>query len=213
MWRSEDRHLNPSLHRLRKDESGSAAVEFGLLGGFFIVLLLAGMDFGAALWQHNRAAKAVQLGVRLAAVSDPVSKDLATFDGTQVGAEPGDPMPYSERRCNGSTSSCSNGTFDLGALRTIVYGRGNTSCPTTPQPYPAMCQILPQVTPANIAIDYIHSGIGRAGISGIRPIPTITMRLIGLSYDFMLLGDLLGLRDIPMTGLMATATGEDLSGR
>jgi len=213
MWRFEKMYFKSALRGLRRDESGVAAVEFGLLGGFFILLLLAAMDFGVALWQHNRAAKAVQLGARLAAVSDPVSKDLATFDGTQVGAQPGDPMPYFERRCNGSMRTCTGGSFDLGALQTIVYGRGNTSCPTTPQSYPAMCQILPQVTPANIAIDYVHSGIGLAGISGIRPIPTITMRLIGLRYDFILLGDLLGLRGIPMTGLMATATGEDLSGR
>jgi len=59
----------------------------------------------------------------------------------------------------------------------------------------------------------VHTGLGLAGISGIRPTPTITLRLVDLNYEFMVLGALLGLPDIPMSGLSATATGEDLSGR
>jgi Flp pilus assembly pilin Flp len=197
------------------DERGAAAVELGLVGGFFIMLLLGAIDFGNALWQYNQASKAIQLGVRLASVSDPVSSDLATFDGTSAGAQPGDPMPYFERHCSGATSPprCTGGTFDAGALQSIVYGRGNTSCPATTGNHTAMCQIFPRIRPENIEVDYVQSGIGLAGISGIRPTPTITLRLVNLNYEFMLLGDLLGLPDIPMGGLLATATAEDLSGR
>jgi Flp pilus assembly pilin Flp len=195
------------------DASGAVAVEFGLVGGLFIVMLLAAMDFGYALFQYNQASKAVQLGARLAAVTDPVSADLASFDGTQAGAEPGAPMPYFERRCSGATASCTDGRFDAGALQSLVYGRGNTACPQSSGNYPAMCRIFPRLRPAHIAVDYVHSGLGIAGVSGIRPRPTITVRLIGLNYEFMVLGALLNLPDIPMRGLLATATGEDLSGR
>jgi Flp pilus assembly pilin Flp len=195
------------------NEDGAAAVEFGLLGGFVIMLLLAAMDFGFALFQHNQASKAVQLGARLAAVTDPVSSDLATFDGTSAGAEPGAPMPYFERRCRGATETCTNGTFDRGALHSIVYGRGNTACPATAGNYPAMCRVFPRIRPENLEVDYVHSGIGIAGVPGIRPTPTITVRVVDLNYRFMVLGSLLGLSDVPMAGLLATATGEDLAGR
>jgi hypothetical protein len=196
------------------DSSGAAAVEFGLIGGFFILLLFGVIDFGSALFQYNEASKAVQLGARLASVSDPVSSDLATFDGTSIGGEPGQPMPYYERRCSGATRTCSGGgRFDPGALQSIVYGRGNTECPSTPQSFPPMCRIFPRIRPENVAVDYVHSGIGLAGIQGIRPSPTITVRLVGLNYDFMVLGDLLNLPAISMSGLSATATAEDLQGR
>jgi Flp pilus assembly protein TadG len=36
-----------------RDERGSTAVEFGLVGTSFILLLLAIMDFGNAFWQWN----------------------------------------------------------------------------------------------------------------------------------------------------------------
>lgn len=196
-----------------RSRDGAAAVEFGLLGGFFILLVIAAMDFGFALFQFNQASKAVQLGARLAAVTDPVSADLASFDGTSAGAVPGGPMPYFERRCSGATRSCAGGTFDPGALQSIVYGRGQTACPSVTGNYPGMCRIFARIRPENVAVDYVHTGIGVAGIPGLRPTPTITVRLVGLNYEFIVLGSLLGLPNIPMGGLNATATGEDLAGR
>lgn len=218
MWLTDDGHRKasvqrPGLRAFARDKDGVAAVEFGLVGGLFMLLLMSVIDFGYALVQYNNAAKALQLGVRLASVTDPVSMDLATFDGTSLGADPGAPMPYFERRCSGATKTCTNGTFDLGALQSIVYGRGNTACPTTPGNYVAMCRIFPRIRPEHLAVDYVHTGLGLAGIGGIRPTPTITLRLVDLNYEFMVLGALLGLPDIPMSGLSATATGEDLSGR
>ena len=193
------------------DERGAAAVEFGLIGGAFILLLLAIMDFGNAFWQWNQASKAVQLGVRLAAVSNPVSSDLKTFDGTALGAQPGDPMPYFKRVCNGATGSCTGGLFSQAALNTIVYGRGNTSCPTTGQNYPPMCKIFPRITPRNVIVEYVQTGLGFAGRPG-GPVPTITLKLTGLTYDFMILNGWLGVENIAMDGLSATATAEDMSG-
>jgi Flp pilus assembly pilin Flp len=194
-----------------RDEDGAAAVEFGLLGGSAILLLMAIIDFGNAYWQWNQASKAVQLGVRLAAVSNPVSSDLITFDGSTIGAVPGDPMPYFKRVCDGATTSCTNGTYDPSAMNTIVFGRGNTSCPKTPQNYPPMCALFPRVKPQNVIVEYVQTGLGFAGRPG-GPVPTINLRLTGLSYNFIVLNGLLGFREIPMNGLSATATAEDLSG-
>ncbi len=195
-----------------RDPSGAVAVEFGLVGSIFILLLIGMMEFGIAFWQWNQASKALQLGVRLAAVSDPVSSDLKTMTGLSATVEQGDAMPYFQRVCNGATQSCSSGTYDAAAMRTLVYGRGNAACPSTVQRYPAMCQLFSRITPQNVIVEYTQTGLGFAGRPG-GPLPSITVRLTGLNFDFIVLNSMLGLPRIPMSGLIASATAEDLSGR
>jgi Flp pilus assembly protein TadG len=198
-------------NKLWRDPSGAVAVEFGLVGGIFIVLLMGMMEFGTAFWQWNQATKALQLGVRLAAVSDPISSDLATMTGVSATVEEGDPMPHFQRVCDGSLQTCTDGTYDPAAMQTIVYGRGNTACPATRQPYPAMCQIFPRITPQNVVVEYTQTGLGFAGRPG-GPLPSITVRLTGLNFDFAVLNNMLGLPRVPMSGLAASATAEDLRG-
>ncbi len=200
----------PRAASLWRDASGAVAVEFGLVGGMFIVLLMGILEFGHAFWQWNQATKALQLGVRLAAVSDPISSDLKTMTGLSSTVEEGDPMPYFQRICNGATQSCSNGTYDAAAMRTLVYGRGNAACPSTAQRYPAMCQLFPRITPQNVIVEYTQTGLGFAGRPG-GPLPSITVRITGLNFDFVVLNSILGQR-VSMAGLAATATAEDLSG-
>jgi Flp pilus assembly protein TadG len=194
-----------------RDQSGAVAVEFGLMSVVFITMLVGLMEFGTAYWQWNQAAKALQLGVRLAAVSNPVSSDLPGFTGLSSTVEEGDPMPYFKRTCSGATVTCTGGTYDAAAMRTIVYGRGNTSCPTTAQRYPPMCQIFPRITPQNVIVEYTQTGLGFAGRPG-GPLPSITIRLTGLDFNFVVLDSLIGLTAIPMTGLSASSPAEDLRG-
>jgi Flp pilus assembly protein TadG len=196
---------------LWRDASGAVAVEFGLVGGMFIVMLLALMEFGTAFWQWNQATKALQLGVRLAAVSDPVSSDLKTMTGVSSTVEEGDPMPYFKRVCSGASQTCSDGTYDSAAMRTLVYGRGNAACPTTTQRYPAMCQLFPRIGPENVIVEYTQTGLGFAGRPG-GPLPSITIRLTGINFDFVVLDNILGLTQISMSGLSASAPAEDMRG-
>jgi Flp pilus assembly pilin Flp len=193
------------------DEAGASMAEFGLVAGTLVLVLMGVLDFGTAFWQYNQATKALQLGARLAAVSDPVSSDLKTYDGTSSTVFPGDAMPYFERRCSGAKSTCTNGTFDAAALNAIVYGRGATSCPATPQRLPGMCSAFPRLRPRNVAIDYIQTGLGFAGRPG-GSAPTITVRLTGMTYDFIVLNRMLRLPPLSMSGLSVTTTAEDMSG-
>src|SRR5215208_4700774 len=78
----------------RADTGGATSVEFGLIASVLFALLFGITDFGYAFWQWSRAAKALQLGVRLAAVSDPVSSDLKTYTGLSSSVLDGDAMPY-----------------------------------------------------------------------------------------------------------------------
>ena len=200
--------MRAALHSLGREQGGAAAVEFALVGGLLIAVLFAAVEFGHAFWQWNAATKAVQLGARLAAVSSPVSSDLKTLSGLSASVLPGDPMPYFERVCSGATRQCSNGSYDAAAMNAIVYGPGNTACSATEQR--AMCRIFGRIKPENVVVEYVHTGLGFAGRPG-GPVPTVTVRLTGLNFDFVVLGGLLGLGPMQMPGLATTVTGEDLS--
>ncbi len=203
--------LSANAPNLAANESGATMVEFGLIASLLILILLGIVDVSYAYWQWNSASKALQLGARLAAVSNPVASDLKTITDLTDGTNVDDPVPYYKRTCSGASKSCSQGAYDDAALKSLVYGRGNASCPTTAQSYPALCTIFPRLKPENVIIEYAHSGLGFMGRPG-GPVPTITMRFTGLNFEFIALNGLLGLPAISMSGLTATATGEDLSG-
>ncbi len=194
-----------------RSEDGAVAVEFSFVSMVFLTMLVGALEFGHAFWQWNQASKALQLGARLAAVSKPVSSDLATMSGVSGTVEAGDPMPYFKRVCSGSSQSCSGGTYDPAAMRTIVFGRGNSACPTTVQNHPAMCQLFPRVRPENVIVEYEQTGLGFAGRPG-GPLPSIKVRFNGLSFNYAVLGTMLGLPNVPMSGLVASVTAEDLKG-
>ena len=147
--------------------------------------------------------RAARRGVR------PRLLDLKTYTGLSSSVLDGDPMPYYQQRvCNGTSKSCSGGTFDQTALNTIVYGRGNASCPMAPQPFAPMCQIFTRIKPENVVIEYVHTGLGYAGRPG-GPIPTIKLSLTGLNYDFLILNGFMGLPRHQHVG----ADGDDDRGR
>lgn len=204
--------MAPFISGFSRDTGGAAAVEFALVASLVLGASLGAVEFSYLFFQWNSASKAVQLGARLAAVSDPVSSDLKSLTGLGSGVEPGDPMPYFERVCDGQTQSCSNGgTYDPQAMNTLVYGLGGTGCQEVQtEAFPGMCDIFPQISAQNVIVKYVHTGLGFAGRPG-GPVPTIVVELKGLSFEFVMVDDLLGLADIELPPFRTTITGEDLS--
>ena len=196
---------------LPADERGGVLVEATVMIPILFIFVLGSIDFLMAMYQWNAATKAVQLGGRIAAVSSPVSSDLSAMSGLEGGAAPGvDPMPYFIRTCNGATSSCSGGTFNAAALNTIVLGRPSAACVGTPLVYcTGMQDVFPRIQPANVVITYEQTGLGYAGRPG-GPVPTITVSLQNLPFQFFFLGGLMGFGNIAIP-VMTTTTGEDLS--
>ncbi|MGH6907147.1 MAG: TadE/TadG family type IV pilus assembly protein [Aestuariivirga sp.] len=201
------------------DESGAALLEFTAAVFTFLIVLFGVVEFAYVFFQWNAATKAVQLGARLAAVSNPVSSDLTTLSGVG-GSVPGGLMPYFNRVCTsdsdtGATGTCTGGgTYNAAsatAMRTIVFGRGKTACaaPTSARDI-GMCNIFDRITPRNVIIRYENTGLGYAGRPG-GPVPTITVSLTGLTYNFILIGDLAGLNSMQLPSFATTVTGEDLN--
>ena len=59
-----------------RDQHGAVMVEVTIMLSITLILVFGAIDFLLLFYQWNAAAKAVQLGARLAAVSDPVASGL-----------------------------------------------------------------------------------------------------------------------------------------
>jgi Flp pilus assembly protein TadG len=196
------------IRRLGADRSGAAMVEFSLV--VTMVLMLTGglVEFTIIYGQWNAASKAMHLGSRLASVSDPIASNLKSLVDPGV---PGSPWTTAYTiRCSGATSSCDAGTYDAAAMNTLIYGRGDATCGNNaPGQFPGMCDIFPNIRPQNVVVTYQHTGLGFAARPG-GPVPTITVELTGLQYNFALLKMLPGLTNMTLPAMRTTATGEDL---
>jgi hypothetical protein len=209
--------------RLLRDDNGGVLVEATIMITIMFVLVLGSIDFLFAFYQWNAATKAVQVGARIAAVSDPVANGLNGLSAGVVNASlrPGSAMPSFTVTCDGGTATCSclgackgMGGYNATAMQTIVFGRGSRACGDATSSYSAgMCDIFGRITPANVRIVYTQpaapAGLGYAGRPG-GPVPTIKVSLQNMPFRFFFLGGLLGFRDIQIPTVPTTMTSEDL---
>ena len=183
-----------------------------------ILLVIIGVvDFLFAFYEWNAATKAVEIGARIAAVSDPVAVGLDRLSATVIdrGLNPGDPMPYFSVTCDGSSATCiCTGTctgvsgYSSSAMNNLVFGRGNSSCTTPSSPLRVgMCNIFDRVGVPNVIVTYTQTGLGYAG-SPHGPVPTITVSLKNLPFQFFFLGTLTGFNKIEIPAMTTTITGE-----
>ncbi len=73
-----------SVTALRHDETGAVFVELAILLPIVITVLFGSVDLLYAFYQWNAAAKAVEVGARIAAVSDPVAAGLNRLSNQTV---------------------------------------------------------------------------------------------------------------------------------
>jgi Flp pilus assembly protein TadG len=211
------------MRRLANDDDGGVFVEATIVMTIILVLVLGGVDFLLAFYQWNAATKAVQAGVRIAAVSDPVAKGLNALTARVVTAtlRPGSAMPSFTVTCDRANATCTcrgacNGVagYDAAAMSTIVFGRGSAACGDATSFHTAgMCDIFDRITPANVLLTYTQpaapAGLGYAGRPG-GPVPTIRISLQNLPFRFFFVGDLLQLKNVQIPGLTSTMAAEDL---
>ncbi len=206
------------LLRLRNDQSGTTVIEFTIVVLLFFLLTFGITEFGYMFWQYNSASKAAQVGARLAAVSNPVWGGLPTL--TSSGTLGGPWNTAYNVTCDGASETCSGshtGGYDATAMQCLVFGRSQSSPPcdtlcaeTGIDGEAGICDRFSRVAPANVSISYSHTGLGFAGRPG-GPVPTITLQLTGLQFQFYALSSLMGLGPVTMPPFTVTMTGEDLS--
>jgi Flp pilus assembly protein TadG len=211
--------MNPIA--FQRDETGAVLVEISILLPIVITILCGSIDFLYAFYQWNAAAKAVQVGARIAAVSDPVAAGLNDLSNQVVlngSVASRRPMPEFTITCDGSVEACtcsgncpgiSANSYNSAAMNRILFGRGSSSCTDATSYYTTgMCDILPAITAANVRIVYTQTGLGYAGRPG-GPVPTITVSLQNLRFQFFFLSYLLG-ASVPIPAMTTTITAEDL---
>lgn len=214
-----------------QDESGAAFLEFTAGVLTFFTILFGIIEFSYAFYQWNAATKAMQVGARLAAVSEPVVTGFRDITGLSNSILPGDRMPAFDYTCSAGETGC-----DDNALRLIVFGRCDTGEACTAatingRSIPVRTACNPRSTPANIgmcnvfprvdSIDKVvvrYSGDDGSGLAGLGyagrpggPVPTITVSLQNLDFDFILLSAFLRRNSIAMPSFATTVTGEDLN--
>jgi Flp pilus assembly pilin Flp len=211
--------MRRSLPTLVRDESGATMIEFTLVAVLFFIVTFGVVEFGYALWQWNAATKAVQLGARLAAVSDPVWSNLVDVTG---GNTPGAAwLTDYDVTCLGATAQCTapsgkDGgqapTYSAPAMNRLVYGRGgSTVCGVVgADDFPGMCDIFPRIRPENVSVEYKFTGLGFSGRPK-GPVPTIIVRMTNMQFQFFGLQSLLGFGPVDMPPYEVTMTGEDLN--
>ena len=200
------------------DETGAVFAEFAILLPIVVTIVCGSVDFLYAFYQWNAAAKAVEVGARIAAVSDPVASGLNNLANQAVfnGATPGTAIPsftvtcaQTACSCAGTCSGMAGDTYSAPAMDRIVFGRGSAACGDATSYYATgMCDVLTSIAPANVVIVYKQTGLGYAGRPG-GPLPTITVSLQDMQFNFFFLSALLGVR-IAMPAMTTTITAEDL---
>ena len=208
-----------SLLRFWRDEVGGPLVEAAVIVPAFLVISLASVDALWGFYQWTAAAKAVEVGARLAAVSDPIASGLNTIPTNALSGTVllGDTMPDFEVTCTSAGCFCTRGTctgmgsYSASAMNTLVFGRGSSACNDATTTYTTgMCDILKQITATNVSVVYSQTGLGFAGRTA-GPVPTITIKLQGLTYQFLFIKALPGASaTINMPPFTTTITGEGL---
>ncbi len=197
------------LRRLARDRRGISSVEFSMVCVVFFMMIFGIIDFSRAMWEWNAAAKATHWGVRYAVVNDMVAIRMSDWDGlTNGGLGSGETVTVAavtgfgspptitctNTECGGATDPSTD--FNVNAFDDIVT---------------RMQIIYNKIQPENVVVEYTHVGLGFAGNPlGPDLHPAVTVRLVGMGFEFLTPG-LAGLLPIiTMPDFAATMTGEDL---
>lgn len=202
------------IKRFAKSEDGAAMVEMTIVATLLFALVLGFVDFGNAFYQWNAATKAVQIGARLASISDPVAPQISTAGPTTT---PGAPVTAGSFAyvCDGATSTCNcTGAYCVAGVWsaanfTRIFAGDDGVCGAVAGSRLGMCDFYPYLQPANVVIRYSATGLGyQTRLGG--PVPTIIVSLQNVNFQFFFLQGLMGFTNITMPSMLSTVTGEDL---
>lgn len=183
------------LRRFIQDETAAAMVETTLVFPLVLILTFGLLEFGFALWQWNAAEKATAMAARYIATRGPLLSGVpdcfvavpATITaGTSCSAVPG-AESWTSSCGAGGTGSCDTGVLAAALEEAQAFA--------------------PFVQAENFRVDLRGTGMGFVGRGA--PVPLVTVRLQGMTYDFIALEGLLGFDPIAMPESDATIVAED----
>jgi Flp pilus assembly protein TadG len=186
-----------SFTRFRDNTSGAALVEYTLVFLLLMVLTFGLIEFGIVMHQYNASEKATAVGARFIATRGPVVTGIPDC-GVTTNASAGT-WCRNVAGSSGWTITC-NAAAPSGACQGAVLTELVT----------VMQQFAPGIEAQNVQVVVSGAGLGFVGRGS--PVPMVTVRLTGMTYNFIALDDLLGFGALTMPGFDATLVGEDLNG-
>ena len=72
------------LRKSWSDRSGATAVEFAVVIGPFILLLLGSIEFGRALWSRQALQEVATIAARCAAIPQPACANMTAYDADKT---------------------------------------------------------------------------------------------------------------------------------
>jgi len=200
------------LARLRRGESGATLVEGLIVFPLMLTVIIAFVEFGYAIFQWEQTGRAIAIGARIAAVSDPVvdAADFQTLGGYAAGL-PGDPVGGAVARVScvgdGATAGLDECTADFNR---ILFGSDGVCRTSYGGALAGMCDVNGRIQASNVIVTYTRNGLGYIGRDA-GPVVNVTVQLRDLNFNTFFLGPLFGITTIPIPLSPVTVTGEDLA--
>jgi len=218
------RSISKAAKRFWSAEAGLSMVEGVIVLPLVLLVFAVLVEFGFAVFQWNQTVKAMQLGARMAAVSEPVADDLSflTDDYPVVEGGPTPSPTASPKAIQCTAGNCAllgtgadGGTapnLNADAMAWLIegsdWGQAN-SCNPSSDPRPGMCDFNAQINEDNVVITYHRSGLGYVGRPD-GPVMTVTVGISGLTFNLPLVGALIGVNEIEIPANPVTVTSEDM---
>lgn len=181
----------------RRDTGGAVLVEYSIVFTILMMLTFGLIEFGLAFYQSNAAETATAAGARYVATRGPIVTGIADC-GVATSATAGTPCS-SVSGSSTWTLTCNAAAPAAGCQAAVLTGL-----------VARMQQFAPRVQAQNVQVVMRGAGLGFVGRGA--PVPMVTVRLTGMTYDFIVLDDLLGFGRLTMPSFDATIVGEDLNG-
>jgi hypothetical protein len=191
---------------LVRDERGISFVEGLIVFPVVLLVFAALMEFGYAVFQWNQTVKAMQLGARLAAVSDPLVDNYTNLESDLTGLPGADPVPVAavSVACGAGTTACNSA-----GMARLIAGSDGTCDSNYGASLPGMCDFNPFIGANNVRLTYTRAGLGYVGRPQ-GPVTTVTVEARNLTFRLPLLGALLGINNLEIPAHPVTVTSEDL---
>jgi hypothetical protein len=185
------------IKRFNDNESGAVMIEYTLVFTMLLVMTFGLIEFGLAFHQYNAAETATSVGARYVATRGPVVTGISDC-GVTTSATAGTncaSVPGSDSWTITCNAGAPSGACQANVLNALVT---------------RMQQFAPQIEAQNVQVVLRGAGLGYVGRES--PVPLVTVRLTGMTYDFIAIDDLLGFGAVTMPGFDATLVGEDFNG-
>jgi Flp pilus assembly protein TadG len=186
------------LAGFRRNQSGAVLIEHTLVFMLLMILTFGLIEFGIVLHQYNAAETATSAGARFIATRGPVVAGLS--DCGVATTAPAGTRCADVSGASGWTLTCNAASPASGCQAAVLN-----------ELVAEMRRFYPNIQAQNVQVVLTGAGLGFVGRGS--PVPLVTVRLTGMTYEFVAIDNLLGFGALSMPGFDSALVGEDLNGQ